>query len=42
MARENTSTIGSALQWKYPNEVRVCVSKIDGKTGEKSICWRRT
>ena len=37
MARENTSTIGSALKWKYPNEVRICVSKIDGETGEKSI-----
>ena len=37
MARENTSTIGSALQWKYPDQVRVCVSKIDGKTKEKSI-----
>ena len=37
MARENTSTIGSALKWKYPNEVRVCCSKINGKTGEKSI-----
>lgn len=37
MAIGNTSTIGSALRWKYPDEVRTCVSKIDGKTGELSI-----
>ena len=37
MTKENISTIGSALKWKYPNEVRDCVSKIDGETGEKSI-----
>ena len=37
MTKQNTSTIGTALKWKYPNEVRICVSKIDGETGEKSI-----
>ena len=37
MARENTSTIGAALQWKYPDQVRTCVSKTTYATGEKSI-----